>query len=102
MKFTATITPRLLQPLGTREACESTLLGVFQRALWPGIPPENREQSIHLEQPEICTLDIEIEIDLELVQRDAEVVKYMLHEALDARLKPEFQSDIEVSINDEL
>lgn len=100
MKFTATITPRLLKPLGTREACETTLLGVFQRAFWPGIPPENRDQSICLEHPEICTLCIEV--DLELVQRDAEVVKYMLHEALDVRLKPEFQSDIEVYINDEL
>lgn len=100
MKFTATFTPRLLESLGTRETCESTLLGVFQRALWPGIPMENRDQSIRVEVSETCTLDIEI--DLDSVQRDSEVVKYMLHEVLDARLKPEFQSDIEVSINDEL
>jgi len=100
MKFTATVTQRLLRPLGTREACESTLLRVFQEAFWPAMPLANREQSILVEVPEICT--IEIDVDLDLVQRDAEVVMYMLHEAMDVLLDPEYNSDIEVVINNEL
>ena len=100
MKFTATVTPRLLRPLGTREACESTLLRVFQGAFWPAMPLANREQSILVKVPEICT--IEIDVDLDLVQRDAEVVMYMLHEAMDVLLDPEYNSDIEVVINNEL
>ena len=98
MKYTATITPRLIGSLGTKGNCENALLCVFMNALWLDIPIQNREQNIRVAKVECCTLDIELELNC----RSAEIVKDMLHEALDTFLEPEFNSDIDVEINDEL
>ena len=100
MKFTATITPGLLKTLGPRESCEGTLLELFKVTLWPDTATAIPNQSITVLAPEICTVDIKIDDDE--VGRDAEVVKYMLHAALCVLFDPEYNSDIEMEINDEL
>lgn len=98
MKFTATISARLLKPLGTREECEVVLRELFLRNLKGPFPPEQQVHAIKVEMPEVCTLEIE----LELYGRDVETVKDILHESLEEFLNPDFQSDISVEIDDEL
>lgn len=96
MKFTAVIAPGLLRTLG--ETCESMLLEVIQIALWVNTLPINQERDIQVKLVECCTVDIELELN----QRDAEIVKDMIHEALVVFFDPDFTVDIEVEINTEL
>ena len=98
MKFTAQITPRLLGRLGPKEVCESHLLEVIQRALWAETLPINQERDIRVKLVEPLVVDIELELN----QRHAEIVKDMIHEGLYVFFDPEYDSDIEVEINNEL
>lgn len=98
MKFTAVIAPGLLKTLGSKEACESKLQEVFEKALWSTTLSINRERNIQVEKLDRVTVDIELELN----QRDAEIVKDMLHEALTDFFDPAFNSDVELEINDEL
>ena len=98
MKFTAVITPKLLGLLGPREVCESRLLRAIQHILWSETLPINRERDIRVKLIEPLAVDIELELN----QRDAEIVKDMIHEGLYVFFDPEFNSDIEVEINNEL
>ncbi len=97
-KFTVVITPRLLGCLGPCEVLESRLLGVVQHTLWAETLPINQERDIRVKLVEICTIDIELELN----QRSAEIVKDMIHEGLYVFFNPEYNSDIEVEINNEL
>ena len=98
MKFIAVIGLRLMESLGSREACESKLLEVIQETFWSTTPPANQEQNIIVELADRITLDIEMELNL----RDAETVKDIIHEAFLLFFDPEFASEIEVEINTEL
>jgi len=91
MKFTAFITPGLLDGLGSNDTCEIRLQEVFQNTLWETTLELNREWGFSVKRVEACM----IEIGLELNARSAEIVKDMLHEALIDILDPEYDSDIE-------
>ena len=98
MKFTAVIAPRVLKTLGPQQACEAALLEVCEDALWSHTHPKNRERNIRVERVDRATVDIELELN----QRDAEIVKDVLHEALMVFFDPDYNSDVDVQINDEL
>lgn len=98
MKFTAVIAPELLKTLGTNEACESKLTEVLDEALRPTLFPPNQEQSIQVALDE----DQIVRVELDLLQRDAEVIKDMIYEALIIFFDSEYDSDVEVDINNEL
>lgn len=98
MKFTAVIALRLLGSLGNKEACESTLLEVVQETLCSTTLPENQEQNIVVEVIDQITIDIEMDPGT----RDPECVKDILHEALIIFFDPDYCSDVEVEINNEL
>ena len=98
MKFTATIHPALLETLGPKEECEATLEELFQRTFWATTLPINRERFIKTEK----ISPSKVGIRLQLNQRDAEIVKDVLYETLLRFLEPEYDTDIDVEINDEL
>ena len=98
MRFIAAITPELLQTLGSTEDCQARLLQLFEEALWSTTPVINQEQDIRV----VIEEDNSVHIELDLNQRDAEVVKDIIYEALDAFFDPEFNADVEVEINTEL
>jgi hypothetical protein len=96
MKFKAVIAPALLRTLG--ESCSSKLLGVLENIFWSTTLPHNRERDIEVRLDE----GLVVHVELDLNQRDAEVVKDMIHEAFSAFFDLESDSDIEVEINTEL
>ena len=98
MKFIATVYPELLESLGPKEACESKLKAVFENIFWATTLPINREQNIKVELVSHCHVDIRLDLN----QRDAEIVKDMLYEALQRHFEPEYETDINVEINTEL
>jgi hypothetical protein len=98
MRFTATITPKLLQTLGSTEDCSNKLLEVLENIFWSTTLLHNREQDIEV----VLDEEFVVHIELDLNQRDAEVIKDMIYEAFSAFFDPEFASDIEVEINNEM
>ena len=98
MKFTATIHPPLLETLGPKQKCESKLLKLVQITFWATTRPINREQNITVDQVSQTRVDV----CLYLNQRDAEIVKDMIHETLYRYFDPKYVTDINVEINTEL
>jgi hypothetical protein len=98
MKFTAVIALRLLGSLGNTECCESKLLEVVQDTLCLTTLPENQEQNIIVQVIDPVTVDIEMDPGT----RDPECVKDILHEALINFFDPDYCSDVEVEINNEM
>ncbi len=98
MKCTAIIHPLLLETLRSKEECENTLEELLKTTFWATTHPINREENIRVRQVNAA----QVEVCLDLNQRDAEIVKDMIHEALYLYLQPEYDSDINVEINTEL
>ena len=98
MKFTAHIHPVLLSALESKEECENRLEELLKTTFWATTHPINRETNIKVTQVSIA----QVEVCLDLNQRDAEIVKDMIHEALHRYFKPEYDTDIDVEINTEL
>jgi hypothetical protein len=98
MKFTATIAPRCLKPLGSNDDIEAKVMCVVKEALLTYTPEENQEGNFRVELVEICTIEIELDLNL----RDAETVKDILYEALMVYFDPDYNSDIELEIDNEM
>jgi hypothetical protein len=96
MKFTATIAPGLLKTLGTTEACESKLKEVLEAALWSFTLRKDQTIRVVLDEDGI------VQIDLDLFDRDVEVIKDWLYESLTIFFDSDFYSDVNVEINNEL
>lgn len=98
MKCTAIIHPLLLRTLGSKEECENTLEELLKTTFWATTYPINREENIRVRQVDATQVDIRLDLN----QRDAEIVKDMIHEALQRYFDPEYDTDINVEINTEL
>jgi hypothetical protein len=98
MKFTAAIAPGLLKTLGTTEACGSKLQEVLEADLWGDTCVPRQDQIIRV----VLDEDNLVRIELDLLGRDAEVTKDLIYEALIVFFDPEYISDIDVEINNEL
>lgn len=97
MRFTATIALQYLDKLGDAERCEAKILDIIQQTLWSTTLPENQEQNIIVEFD-----DLVIDIVMDSGTRDPETVKDIIFEAFNNFFDPEYSSDIDVEINNEL
>ena len=98
MKFNAIIHPLLLSKLGAKEECENRLEELLKTTFWKTTHTINRETNIRVMQ--VSTAQVEVRLDLN--QRDAEIVKDMIYEVFHNCLQPEYDTDIDVEINTEL
>ena len=98
MRFTATIHPPLLKTYGDKQECEDRVLKIIKTALWTTTPRGHREYGITVKQVSLSCLDVRMELNY----RDAETVKDFIYEALLINLEPEYDTDIDVDINNEL
>jgi hypothetical protein len=99
MRFTTFLSPVYLDALGDdKEGREDKLLEIIQQTLWSTTLPQNQERNITVEFDDLVTIDI----DMDSGTRDPETVKDILFEAFVNFFDPEYTSDIEVEINNEL
>jgi len=99
MKFTTFLSPVYLDALGDdKESREDKLLEIVQQTLWSTTSPQNQERNIIVEFYDLVTIDIYMEAGT----RDPETVKDIIFEAFQIFFDPDYVSDIEVEINNEL
>ena len=99
LKFTAFLSPVYLDALGDdKEDRENKLLEIVQQTLWSTTLPQNQERNITVEFYDLVTIDI----CMDSGTRDPETVKDIIFEAFNNFFDPDYGSDIDVEINNEL